>query len=403
METKLFSKNSRATIGPDLAFVIIGERINPTRRKSLLESLRTSDFSIALEDARRQVEAGAQVLDANVGVPDTDEPELLKNLSRALVDAVDVPLCFDSANPVALEAALTVYSGKGLINSTTGEDKVMNAVLPLAAKYGAAVIGVVTDESGIPPTPEARLAVARKIVNRASDYGVPPADVVIDCLALTVGADSNAGRITLDTMRLVQQELGLNLSLGASNVSFGLPERKSINTAYLALGIARGLTAAIADPTVAEVRTIVLACDLLTGRDEDARRWIKSCRAQRRRNKESEALFLGVDHPGLYPQRATAAEIAAWYERRFDFRCDENPSSYFLSGSGQGRLEVMKEHLPAHCHVAIRVADFDAALVDLQRKGVALEEPSIAPNKKTVFLHESDPEGNLVHLVWLPD
>jgi 5-methyltetrahydrofolate--homocysteine methyltransferase len=156
----------------------------------------------------------------------------------------------------------------------------LEAVLPLAAKYRAAVIGVLTDDTGIPPTPEARLAVARKIVQRAADYGVPAADVVIDCLALPVGADSQAGRVTLDTMPLVRQELGVNLSLGASNVSFGLPDRPALNVAYLALGLARGLTAAITDPTVPETRTTLLACDLLLGRDEYARRWIKAYRAR---------------------------------------------------------------------------------------------------------------------------
>jgi 5-methyltetrahydrofolate--homocysteine methyltransferase len=176
------------------------------------------------------------------------------------------------------------YEGKALINSTTGEEKMLNAVLPLAAKYHAAVIGVVTDDSGVPATPEARLAVARKIVQRAADYGMPREDVVIDCLALTVSADSQAGRVTLDTMRLVQAELGVSLSLGASNVSFGLPDRVAINAAYLALGIARGMAAAITDPTVPELATTIRACDLLMGRDEYAMRWIKAYRAAQKKS-----------------------------------------------------------------------------------------------------------------------
>jgi 5-methyltetrahydrofolate--homocysteine methyltransferase len=202
----------------------------------------------------------------------------LSALTRAIVGEVDTPLCFDSANPAALEAALTIYKGKALINSTTAEEKMMQAVLPVVAKYHAAVIGVLTDETGIPPTPEARLATARKIVQRAADYGIPAQDVVIDCLALPVGAEWQSGRVTLDTMALIARELGVNLSLGASNVSFGLPDRKSINIAYLALGIARGLTAAITDPTVPEIRTTLLACDLLMARDEFATRWIKHFR-----------------------------------------------------------------------------------------------------------------------------
>ncbi len=158
----------------------------------------------------------------------------------------------------------------------------LDVVLPLAAKYHTAVIGVVTDETGVPATPHARLTVARKIVQRATDFGIPPEDIIIDCLALTVGADSTAGRVSLDTMQLVHQELGVNLSLGASNVSFGLPERKTINAAYLALGIARGLTAAITDPTVPELRNTILACDLLIGHDEYAMRWIRAYRVAQR-------------------------------------------------------------------------------------------------------------------------
>jgi 5-methyltetrahydrofolate--homocysteine methyltransferase len=289
LKTILSSKSNQVAISPDDPFVMIGERINPTRRKKLLETLAAGDYSVALEDARNQIAAGAQVLDVNAGVPGADEPKLLAGLTRALIQVADVPLCFDSANSAALEAALSVYSGKALINSTTGEDKMLNMVLPLAAKYHAAVIGVVTDDTGVPATPEARLAVARKIVQRAADHGVPAEDIVIDCLALTVSADSNAGKVTLDTMQLVRQELGVNLSLGVSNVSFGLPDRKPINAAYLALGVARGLTAAIIDPTVPEMRTMVLACDLLSGHDEYAMRWIKAYRAAQKAAAQAAA------------------------------------------------------------------------------------------------------------------
>lgn len=283
MNTLLSSKTQQVVISPEQPFVVIGERINPTRRKKLLETLAARDFSVALEDAHTQVAAGAQVLDVNAGVPGADEPRLLADLVRAVMDVTDTPLCFDSANPAALEAALSIYPGKALINSTTGEEHMLARVLPLVAKHRAAVIGVLTDESGIPPTPEARLAVARKIIQRAADHGIPAEDVVVDCLALPVGAEFQSGKITLDTMTLVRQEIGVNMSLGASNVSFGLPDRKTINIAYLALGIANGLTTAITDPTVPEIHSMLLACDLLMGRDEYAARWIKHFRAAQKK------------------------------------------------------------------------------------------------------------------------
>lgn len=278
METHLSLRNKQVIISPDHPFVMIGERINPTRRKKLAESMANGDFSVVQEDAKKQVAAGSQILDVNAGVPGADEPALMRGVVEAVMQVTDVPLCIDTANPDALEAALSIYPGKALINSTTAEQHMMDRVLPLARRYGAAVIGVITDESGIPPTPEARLAVARKLVERAASYDIPAEDIVIDCLALTVGADHKAGQITLDSMALVRKELGVNLSLGASNVSFGLPDRKTINLAYLALGVAHGLTAAITDPTVPEITYMLQACDLLMGRDEYAMRWIKSFR-----------------------------------------------------------------------------------------------------------------------------
>jgi 5-methyltetrahydrofolate--homocysteine methyltransferase len=278
METRLSIKGRVITISPDHPFTIIGERINPTRRKKLAETMSQGDFSVVQEDARKQVEAGAHVLDVNAGIPGGDEPILLSGAVKAVMEIVDVPLCIDTANPDALKAALEVYPGKALINSTTAEESMMSRVFPLAKKHDAAVIGVITDENGVPPTPEARLEVARKLINRASDYGIAAENIIIDCLALTVGADHNAGRITLDSMVLVRKELGVNLNLGASNVSFGLPDRKILNVAYLSLAVARGLTIAITDPTVPEIQTTLLACDLLMGRDEYAMRWIKAFR-----------------------------------------------------------------------------------------------------------------------------
>ncbi len=287
METTLTFKDQQVAIGPQQPFVIIGERINPTRRKKLAESMAQGNFILVQEDARKQVEAGAQVLDVNAGLPGSDEPALLRRSVEAVMEVVQVPLCFDTANPDALAAALEVYPGKALINSTTAEAHMMERVFPLAKKYGAAVIGVITDENGIPATPQERLEVARKLIATAGVYGIPPEDILIDCLALTVGADSQAGKITLDAMELVRDHLGANLSLGASNVSFGLPDRKIINVAYLALASARGLTAAITDPTVPEIQTTLLACDLLLGKDEYAMRWIK---AYRKREKAAKAV-----------------------------------------------------------------------------------------------------------------
>jgi 5-methyltetrahydrofolate--homocysteine methyltransferase len=278
MQTRVSLKDRQVVISPDGPFTIIGERINPTRRKKLAETMAQGDFSVVQEDARKQVEAGAHILDVNAGIPGADEPALLRGAVQAILEVSQTPLCIDTANPEALKAALEVYPGKALINSTTAEESMMERVFPLAKQYGAAVIGVITDESGVPATPEARLAVARKLVQRASDYGIPPQDIIIDCLALTVGADHQAGRITLESMDLVRKELGVNLNLGASNVSFGLPDRKIINVAYLALAIARGLTTAITDPTVPEIQTTILACDLLMGHDEYAMRWIKAYR-----------------------------------------------------------------------------------------------------------------------------
>jgi 5-methyltetrahydrofolate--homocysteine methyltransferase len=278
MQTVLTLNEKKVIIGYDQPFVTIGERINPTRRKKLAETMSVGDFSTVKADACKQVEAGAHVLDVNAGIPGGDEPALLCGAVKAVMEVARVPLCIDTPNPDALEAALSVYPGKALINSTTAEASMMERVFPLAKKYNAAVIGVITDETGVPATPEDRLRVAERLVKRAGDFGVPAEDIVIDCLALTVGADHKAGQVTLNTMQLVRKELGVNLSLGASNVSFGLPDRKIINVAYLALAVACGLTAAITDPTVPEIQTTLLACDLLMGRDEYAMQWIRSYR-----------------------------------------------------------------------------------------------------------------------------
>ena len=278
METTLSSRTKTVVISPEKPFVIIGERINPTGRKKLAEEMAAGDFSRVRADALAQVEAGAHVLDVNSGVPGADDSAIMRQAVQIVMETVDVPLCFDSPNPAALEAALSIYSGKALINSTTGEEAALARVLPLAKKYGAAIIGLCNDETGISQDPQVRLAVARKILARAADYGIPAADVIFDPLVLTVGADSNAGKVTLETIRLVRQELGVNVSAGASNVSFGLPDRPALNAAFMAMAMAMGMDAAITNPLEPVVHTAILAADLFLGHDAYGGKWIKDFR-----------------------------------------------------------------------------------------------------------------------------
>ena len=278
METILSSKTQTVVIGPNRPFVIIGERINPTGRKKMAEELAAGDFSRVRSDALAQVEAGAHMLDVNSGVPGADEPAIMRQAVQIVMETVDVPLCFDSPNAAALEAALAIYSGKALINSTTGEDAALERVLPLAQKYNAAIIGLCNDERGISQDPLVRLEVARKIIARAADYGIPASDILLDPLVLTVGADSNAGKVTLETIRLLGQELGVNISAGASNVSFGLPDRPALNATFMAMAMTMGMDVAITNPLEPVVHTAILAADLLLGRDASGGRWIKDFR-----------------------------------------------------------------------------------------------------------------------------
>lgn len=278
METILKSATKTVVIGPDRPTVLIGERINPTGKKRLAAALAEGDLEIVRQEALAQVDAGADVLDVNVGAAGVDEVALLPKAVKLVAETVDVPLCVDSANPAALRAALTLYrelvpNGKPLVNSVNGEAASMDRVLPLVAEFRTAVIGLTMDEQGIPSNPEARLAVARRIVERAEALGIPREDIVIDCLALTVGADSRAGLVTLEAIRMVREELGVNMTLGASNVSFGLPERETINWVFLAMTIQRGVNCPIVD--VAKVRPAVLAADLILGRDDYAMRYLK--------------------------------------------------------------------------------------------------------------------------------
>jgi len=286
LTTILKSKTKCIEISRSLPTTIIGERINPTGRKAVLEALQAGNFDLVRKDALDQASAGAAVLDINAGVPGADEPALIQQIIRNVSEVVDTPLCIDTANSQALAAALSVYEGKALINSVNGEEKSLDAVLPLAKEHGAAVIGLCLDGSGIPPTAEARFAVAARIIERAAKAGIVLEDVIIDPLAMAMSADSNAGRIALDTIQLVVNEFGVNISMGASNISFGMPDRKYINATYIAMAIHAGLTCPITNPLQTEVSTAILAADLSMGRDEYGMGWIK---AYRKREKEKKA------------------------------------------------------------------------------------------------------------------
>ena len=280
METRLSSRSREIVVSGDLPFVIIGERINPTGRKVLAAEMKEGRMDRVRADAIAQAAAGAHMLDVNAGIPAIDEPALLVATIKAVSEVSDLPICIDSSVMEALEAALAAYEGKALVNSVTAEDERMDRILPLVKKYGAAVIGMANDETGISMVPEERLALARRIIERASDYGIPQEDVIIDPIAMTVAADPTCGGITLETMRLIRDHLGNNMTCGASNVSFGLPDRAIVNAAFLPLAMHAGLTCAITNPLVPEVRRAVLAGDLLLGHDEYAMRWIASYRAE---------------------------------------------------------------------------------------------------------------------------
>jgi 5-methyltetrahydrofolate--homocysteine methyltransferase len=261
-------------------FVIIGERINPTGRKVLAAEMKEGKMDRVRADALAQAAAGAHMLDVNAGIPALDEAALLVATIKAVMEVCDLPLCIDSSIIEALEAGLSAYEGKALVNSVTAEEERMERILPLVKKHGAAVIGMANDETGISMVPEERVALARRIIERAADYGIPKEDVIIDPIAMTVAADPTCGLITLETMRLIRDQLGNNMTCGASNVSFGLPDRATVNAAFLPLAMNAGLTSAITNPLVPEVRRAVLAGDLLLGHDEYAMKWIAHYRAE---------------------------------------------------------------------------------------------------------------------------
>jgi 5-methyltetrahydrofolate--homocysteine methyltransferase len=274
METILTSPTQEVRIGPEQPFVIIGERINPTGRKKLAAEMAAGDYERIKSDAIAQVAAGANMLDVNAGIPMVDEPAILSEAVRLVQELVEVPLCIDSSIVAALEAGLSAYKGKPLVNSVTGEEERLESVLPLVAEHKAAVIGITNDESGISHDPDVRFEVAKKIVERAESYGIPRADVVIDPLAMPVGAVTTAGVTLFSITRRVREELGCNTVCGASNISFGLPDREGLNTTFLAMAISAGMTSAITNPLVESVRKTVLAGNVFMGLDENCLVWL---------------------------------------------------------------------------------------------------------------------------------
>jgi 5-methyltetrahydrofolate--homocysteine methyltransferase len=277
-DTLVSSYSQEVVIGFERPFVLIGERINPTGRKLLAEEMKNGDFSRVERDAAAQVAAGARMLDVNAGIPLADEPALLAKAIELVQSLTDVPLSIDSSIVEALEAGLAVYRGKALVNSVTGEEDRLERVLPLIAKYGAAVVAISNDETGISEDPDVRFEVARKIVNRASDYGIGRDDIVVDPLVMPIGAMATAGRQVFHLVGRLRNELGVNTTCGASNVSFGLPNRAGINAAFLAMAIGAGMTSAITNPLEGEIRQAILAADVLTGRDRNCATWIRTYR-----------------------------------------------------------------------------------------------------------------------------
>ena len=280
MHSILRSATKEVVIGHDVPFVIIGERINPTGRKKFQEQLRAGDLSQIEIDVQQQVEGGADVLDVNMGVPLTDEPELLSKAIKLVQSKTDLPICIDSSVIEALDAGLKAYEGKALVNSMTGEDDRMEAILPLVKEHKAVIMALSNDETGIPATAKERLDITEKIVRTVEKFGIPLEDLVIDPLAMTVGADTEAVKITLETIHLIKDRFGLNMSMGASNVSFGLPNRHAVNASFLPMAMAAGLTSAIMDARTKEIVTSVRAADLLIGNDAWGANWISAFRAQ---------------------------------------------------------------------------------------------------------------------------
>jgi 5-methyltetrahydrofolate--homocysteine methyltransferase len=278
-DTIISSATREVVIGFDRPFVMIGEKINPTGRKILAEEMKAGDFSRVKADALAQVAAGAHMLDVNAGIPLADEPAMLTHAIQLVQSLTDVPLSIDSSIVEALEAGIAVYQGKPLINSVTGEDEVLERILPLVAKHGAAVVAISNDETGISEDPDVRFEVARKIVNRAADHGIHHSDVVVDPLVMPIGAMGSAGQQVFKLVRRLHDELRVNTTCGASNVSFGLPNRHQVTGTFLSMAISHGMTSAIMSPLHPEVKAAVLAADVLAGHDPNCAAWIRTHRA----------------------------------------------------------------------------------------------------------------------------
>jgi 5-methyltetrahydrofolate--homocysteine methyltransferase len=277
-DTVVSSASKQVVIGFDRPFVIIGERINPTGRKRLAAQMAVGDYSQVEADTLAQVAAGAHMLDVNAGIPLADEPRILAETIQLVQSLTDVPLSIDSSIVAALEAGLAVYQGKPLVNSVTGEEERLEAVLPLVKKYGAAVVAISNDETGISEDPDVRFEVAKKIVEHAADYGIGREDIVVDPLIMPIGALGNAGRAAFHLIRRLREELKVNTTCGASNVSFGLPNRHGLNAAFLSMAIGAGMTSAITNPLHAEEVTGIMGADVLMGHDRDCRRWLRAFR-----------------------------------------------------------------------------------------------------------------------------
>jgi 5-methyltetrahydrofolate--homocysteine methyltransferase len=280
MHTVVQSASKTVTIGHDQPFCIIGERINPTGRKKFQELLRAGDLSTIAIDVEAQVKGGADMLDVNMGVPLTDEPALLSKAIKMIQGITDLPICIDSSVIEALQAGLEAYEGKALVNSMTGEDDRMELILPLIKKHNAAIIALPNDEIGIPATAAERIVITEKIIRAVEKHGISLDNLVIDPLAMTVGADPEAVKITLETIHLIREKWGLNMTLGASNISFGLPNRHALNAAFLPAAMSHGLTCAVMDARTPAINEAVRAADLLLGMDQWGGNWISRFRAQ---------------------------------------------------------------------------------------------------------------------------
>ena len=274
-DTVISSATKEVVIGFDRPFVVIGERINPTGRKLLAAEMAAGDYSRVESDALAQVEAGAHMLDVNAGIPLADEPAILAQAIKLVQSLTDVPLSIDSSIVAALEAGLAAYKGKALVNSVTGEEERLESVLPLVKKYGAAVIAISNDETGISEDPDVRFAVAKRIVERAQDFGISPSDIVVDPLVMPIGALGEAGNAAFKIVRRLREELKVNTSCGASNISFGLPNRKGLNAAFLTMAMANGMTSAITNPLEPEIMGAIMGADVLLGHDANCAKWIR--------------------------------------------------------------------------------------------------------------------------------